>query len=71
MERPKVATLLRLLPPSVSDWVRRVRLERQVVRAKVEVERSADRGVVDPRVAQRLLEHLALLAHDLRSGDRG
>lgn len=53
----------------VERW-RRLRLRGKLDRAAAEVRRSAADGELDPRVADRLLLHLAALKDDLRTGER-
>jgi hypothetical protein len=55
---------------TVLDWLRRLRLRRQLDRAAVEVRCSAEEGDLDARVARRLLHHLAILRDELGGGGR-
>jgi len=66
--------LLDFLPEKVSDGLRLMRLmrlRRDLARALAEIRRSADMGVVEPEVAERLVERLSELAGELRRTSEG
>ena len=66
-----MAMLLDFLPEKVSDGLRLMRLRRELARALAEIRRSADMGVVEPEVAERLVERLSELAGELRRTSEG
>ncbi len=62
------------LPESVAREIKRalrwLRCRRQLARAAEEVRRSAEKGDLDSRVADRLLHHLAVLRDELGGAER-